>query len=87
MNGKKKILFTGREEQGILLFDFQRHFTTRESLTLPITLRVDDVRYAINDVASLSGFAERYFTPQSWLEKKYMSFRLVDEARPDTCRH
>ncbi len=75
------------EKQGIVLFDFQRHFTTREPLALPITLRVDGVRYPITDVETLTRFAEKYFTEQSWLEKKYMSFRLVDEPYPNKCRH
>jgi hypothetical protein len=76
-----------KEGQGLLLFDFQRHFVTRESLALPITLRINDVLYSITDVDSLVQFAEQHFTEQSWLEQKYMSFRLVDEPHPDRCRH
>lgn len=73
--------------QGIVLFDFQRHFTLRENLILPIKLRVNDVSYTIDDVDAFRNFANERFTKQSWLERKYMSFRLVDEPYPNRCRH
>jgi hypothetical protein len=73
--------------QGIVLFDFQRHFTVRENLILPIKLRVNDVSYSIDDVDAFRNFANKRFTKQSWLERKYMSFRLVDEPQPNRCRH
>ena len=73
--------------QGIVRFDFQRHFMKRENLILPVKLRVNDVSYSITDVESLRRFTNEQFTRQSWLEQKYMSFRLVDEARPIRCRH
>ena len=73
--------------QGIVLFDFQRHFTHKESIILPALLRIDDVRYTLDDLDSMRDFADERFTDQSWLERKYMSFRLVDEPRPNRCRH
>ena len=73
--------------QAAVMFDFQRHITSRERLVLPITLRVDDVIYEINTPEDFNAFAAAYFTDQSWLEKKYMSFRVVDEPRPQQCRH
>lgn len=73
--------------QGVLLFDFQRHFMIRENLILPIKLRVNDVAYSIDDVDAFRRFADERFTTQSWLEQKYMSFRLVDQPHPNRCRH
>ncbi len=75
------------DKQGMVMFDFQRHFTSREPLALPITLRVDGARYILSDLQSVEAFANEHFTNQSWLERKYMSFRLVDAPRPDRCRH
>lgn len=75
------------DEQGMVLFDFQRHITERETLVLPITLRVADQRYEITDLASLQRFIDEHFTQQSWFERHYLSFRLVDEMKPDRCRH
>jgi hypothetical protein len=76
-----------RDGQGIVLFDFQRHFSLKESLVLPVILRVDDKRYEIHGPADFAVFADEQFAEQSWLERKYMSFRLVDEPRPNRCRH
>lgn len=75
------------EGQGIVMFDFQRHFTSREQLELPITVRVDGSRYELNDPDSVETFVNEQFTEQSWLERKYMSFRLVDDPEPRACRH
>lgn len=75
------------DNQGIVLFDFQRHFTERETLALPVTLEIDGVSYELNDKQSVQEFVNRFFRPQSWLEKKHMSFRLVDAPQPDRCRH
>jgi len=75
------------DNQGIVMFDFQRHITQRENLMLPIRLRVDDVSYSITDPQSFAAFADEHFTEQSWLERKYLSFRLVDDPKPDRCRH
>jgi hypothetical protein len=76
-----------RDGQGIVLFDFQRHFTWQEQLALPVVLRVDDNRYDIRGPADFAAFANAELTGQSWLERKYMSFRLVDEPEPNRCRH
>ena len=73
--------------QGIVLFDFQRHFRSRDQLMLPLNLRVNEVSYVLNDVESFQRFADEHFTQQSWLAQKYMSFRLVDKPQPDGCRH
>lgn len=73
--------------QGIVLFDFQRHFMTKETLILPVKLRINDVGYSITDLESFGRFANERFSRQSWLERKYMSFRLVDDPQPDRCRH
>jgi len=73
--------------QGIVLFDFQRHFMSRDQLMLPLSLRVNEVSYSMNDIESFQRFADEHFTKQSWLEQKYMSFRLVDQLRPNRCRH
>jgi hypothetical protein len=75
------------ESQGLVMFDFQRHFTSREPLALPLVVKVDGNRYTLDSPESVGEFGERYFTRQSWLERKYMSFRLVDAPRPDRCRH
>lgn len=67
------------------MFDFQRHFTLREPLALPLTLNVDGDIYMLDDPESVTEFAEKYFTRQSWLERKYMSFRLVDAHHLPEC--
>jgi hypothetical protein len=72
---------------GVVMFDFQRHFMTREPLILPLRVRVGDVSYVISDESSLVKFGDKYFAPQSWLERRYMSFRLVDDPKPNQCRH
>jgi len=72
-------------KRGVVLFDFQRHFMTREPLVLPLRVRVGDVSYLLNDQLSVIKFAQEYFTKQSWLERRYMSFRLVDDPHPDRC--
>jgi len=73
--------------QGIVMFDFQRHFTSREQLALPVTLNIGGTRYELNDPDSTAAFVNEHFTTQSWLERKYMSFRIVDDVRPKQCRH
>jgi hypothetical protein len=73
--------------QGIVLFDFQRHFTVRDNLALPLRLRIGDRTYSIDNPDAFLSFVQQHFTDQSWLERKYMSFRLVDEPRPRQCRH
>lgn len=75
------------DKQGAVLFDFQRHIAYREKLIGPIQLRVGNIRYDIQDSDSLLAFAEEHFVEQSWLERKYMSFRLVDDPVPNRCRH
>ena len=66
----------GEDHQGLVLFDFQRHFTNREPLILPLRVRVGDVSYFVNDRESLIKFAQENFTEQSWLEKHYMISNL-----------
>lgn len=73
--------------QGLVMFDFQRHFTQRENLLLPLTLRIDDVTYELNSLDAAQAFINEHFEEQSWLARKYMSFRLVDDPRPNRCRH
>ncbi len=73
--------------QGMVLFDFQRHFSYRDQLTLPLTVRIDGIIYRLDDAASLTAFVNEHFVVQSWLERKYMSFRLVDDPQPKQCRH
>lgn len=73
--------------QGLVLFDFQRHFMYRETLALPLTAVVDGRRYELTDPESVGAFAGEHFTHQSWLERKYLSFRLVDDLHPSRCRH
>ncbi len=73
--------------QGIVLFDFQRHFSHKESIILPAQLRIDGHSYRLVDPESMRRFADEHFTDQSWLERKYLSFRLVDEPHPNRCRH
>ena len=70
-----------------MLFDFQRHFMGRDQLMLPLSLRVNEVSYVMNDVESFQRFADEHFTQQSWLAQKYLSFRLVDQPQPNRCRH
>ena len=76
-----------KDGQGIVLFDFQRHFMIRDQLKLPLKLRINKVSYTLNDLESFQRFADERFSTQSWLEQKYMSFRLVDQPRPNRCRH
>ncbi len=73
--------------QGVIMFDFQRHFSHRDKLLLPATLRIDDTVYSLTDLESVGAFAKEHFTAQSWLERKYLLFRLVDSPQPDQCRH
>lgn len=81
-------LIAAKEDgQGIVLFDFQRHFTKRDRLVLPLSIRINEVSHSIDDVESFQRFADEHFTKQSWLEQKYMSFRLVDQPEPNRCRH
>ncbi len=81
-------LIAAKEDgQGIVLFDFQRHFMNRDQLMLPLSLRVNEISYVIDDLESFQRFANERFSTQSWLEQKYMSFRLVDQPRPNRCRH
>jgi hypothetical protein len=75
------------EGQGVVMFDFQRHITYREQLALPLTVRVNDRIYPLETPQQLIEFMGEYFTEQSWLERKYMSFRVVDDPRPKKCRH
>ena len=81
------LLRAADDNQGIVLWDFQRHFQRFEQLILPLTVVVDGTRYELHDDAAAQRFAAEYFRPQSWLERKYMSFRLVDDFHPDRCRH
>jgi hypothetical protein len=73
--------------EGMVMFDFQRHFTYRDRLVLPLVLNVDGVSYRIESTDDFILFIDEHFTPQSWLERKYMSFRLVDDPQPKQCRH
>lgn len=73
--------------QGVVLFDFQRHFTSRENFSLPMRLRIGDDTWSIDTVDELRSFAGEQFSDQSWLARKYMSFRLVDDPQPNRCRH
>ena len=75
------------EGQGVVMFDFQRHITYREQLALPLTVRVNDQRYPLEHPDQLIEFMNEHFTEQSWLERKYMSFRVVDDPAPKQCRH
>ena len=75
------------EGQGMVMFDFQRHFSHREPLGLPVTLNVNGVSYTLNTPDDVALFGNKFFTKQSWLERKYMSFRLVDDKKPKQCRH
>jgi hypothetical protein len=75
------------DKQGVVLFDFERHFTAQEPLMLPLRVRIGDVSYLVNDRESLIKFAKENFTEESWVEKHYMSFRLVDDPHPNRCRH
>jgi len=81
------LLAASKSGQGVVLFDFQRHITDKENLLLPATLRVDGVTYNLTDLESFKAFAAEHFVQQTWLERKYMSFRLVDDPQPRQCRH
>lgn len=73
--------------QGMVMFDFQRHITYRDTLKLPLSLSVSGKHYRIENGDDLVAFAGEHFTRQSWLERKYMSFRIVDDPQPSRCRH
>ena len=77
----------GDAGQGMVMFDFQRHFTYRDRLVLPLTINVDGVSYRVENTDDFISFMNEHFTEQSWLERKYMSFRLVDDPQPKQCRH
>jgi hypothetical protein len=81
------LIAAANSNQGIVLFDFQRHFTQRENLALPLRVRIDDKVYSMSNPDEVVAFAQQFFTEQSWLERKYMSFRLVDDPQPKQCRH
>ncbi len=74
-------------KQAAVMFDLQRHITYRERLVLPITLKVNGVSYNLESPDQFAAFANEHFTEQSWLERKYMSFRVVDDPKPSQCRH
>jgi hypothetical protein len=86
-SGNPSLQRAREDKQGIVLFALERRFTTLEPLVLPFKVRIGDVTYLVNDRQSLIKFAEENFTRQSWLERHYMSFRLVDDPRPNRCRH
>ena len=44
-------------------------------------------RYDLQDSDARLAFAEEHFVHQNWFERKYMSFRLVDDPFPKRCRH
>ena len=70
------------------MFDFQMYLTTKETpLILPMTVQVDNQEYILNSKNTLSAFVDKYFKPQSFLEKYYLSFREVDAEKPSKCRH
>lgn len=73
--------------QGMVMFDFQRHFTYRDRLVLPLVLSVGGVNYSVENTDDFTVFMNENFATQSWLERKYMSFRLVDDPQPKQCRH
>ncbi|MGI9235977.1 MAG: hypothetical protein ACR2QZ_01185 [Woeseiaceae bacterium] len=75
------------EGQGMVMFDFQRHFSYRDTLLLPLTVSVSGESYRLENGDDLIAFINEHFTQQSWLERKYMSFRLVDDLLPKQCRH
>jgi hypothetical protein len=75
------------DNQGVVLFDFQRHIAYRERLIGPLRLRFEDIRYDRQDANAFLAFAEEHFVDQNWFERKYMSFRLVDDPFPKQCRH
>ncbi len=81
------LLTIAKSKQGIVWFDFQRHFTQRENLALPLRLRLGDKVYSMDSPDAFAAFANEHFVEQSWLERKYMSFRLVDDPFPKQCRH
>ncbi len=69
---------------------FWANLTTTHSSVIEETklrLRVEDIRYDIQDSDALLAFAEEHFVEQNWFERKYMSFRLVDDPFPKRCRH
>ena len=73
---------------GMVLFDFQRYFTTRKNtMQLPMKIRIDGKIYLINNAESLQSFAKEFFSKQTWLENRYLSFRIVDHSFPNRCRH
>jgi hypothetical protein len=76
-----------REKQGVVAFDFDRHFSVRQKLEYPLRLRIGDTIYPINNPDDYAAFGAKHFKTPSWLERKYMSFRLVDEPQPNKCRH
>lgn len=76
------------ESLGMPLFDFQTFLTTKdEPLSLPMTLKIEDKIIDIYDGKSLKSFINTYFVAQSFLERKYLSFREVDSPKPAKCRH
>ena len=75
------------EGQGAVLWDFQRHVLYREAPILPMTVRVDGTVYEILTPDDFVAFAGEHFRPQSWIARKYMSFRIVDDPAPKVCRH
>ncbi len=73
---------------GMVLFDFQRYFTTRKNtMQLPMKIRIDGKIYLINNAELLQSFAKEFFSKQTWLENRYLSFRIVDHSFPNRCRH
>lgn len=76
-----------RDRQGVVLFEFQRHFMGYETLALPLTVKVDGQTFELDSPDAVLSFANEFFTQQSWFERKLMSFRLVDDPKPDRCRH
>lgn len=85
---EKFLSYLQEENLGMPMFDFQVFLTSKdEPVILPMTLRVDNKTYRINDGESLKSFVQTFFQPQNYLERKYLNFRSVDAEKPTKCRH
>ena len=68
--------------------DFQEYLQRPGvKVRLPIRLRVNEVPVTLATREDVADFADRYFRRYSYVERKFLHFKLVDQLLPQRCRH
>ncbi len=70
------------------MFNFKEYVSRPTTkVRLPIKLRVNEESFTIATVDDFKAFANRYFVPYHYLERKFLHFKLIDSPHPRQCRH